>query len=95
MFNEKLNKVFEDWLQNYSDMQYILVIENEEKELLVSYAKNDYTLLLEPYDINPSVDTEKFAPKEVIKHEISDGETGYIYKLNDDKTISLLARLSK
>lgn len=93
MSNEVLEKIVKDWIENYGDMEYILVICGFDHEPFVSYAKNDYTTLLETYDLDN--EGENFTPDEVIQHEISPGETGYIYKLDADKKVTLFATSNK
>ena len=87
---QQLDKLKKEWKEKLPDMKYFLVVYQDGKEPLVSYAKDDMTILVEPYNVPEEVELENLTPRELIMLELSEeGQVGAIYELIDDEYIPI------
>ncbi len=87
---KQLGDLKEGWKKNLPEMRYFLVIFQAEKDPVVVHAKDDITLLVEPYNVPEGVELENLTPRELILLELSEeGQVGVIYELIDDEYIAI------
>ncbi|MDD4282487.1 MAG: hypothetical protein PHX03_01725 [Bacilli bacterium] len=92
MKQEDLDIVINEWNETDPESKFILVYEN--KGYNISYARNNYISLLEPYDLYDE-DFEEFTLEQVLEHEVPEGIEGYIYEKDINGNIKLLAKIEK
>lgn len=92
---EDLEVVIKKWNETDPEANYILVFPtNNEKKFCISYAREDYIYLLEPYDLE-DVDYESYTPEQVLEHEVPKDREGYLYEKDSKGNIKLLAKIER